>query len=354
MDTIKSNNAAVEWSHHGLYPDYYGGRGGAGGFLLSALAGRWVIPALHKLHFGQMIREEGPSWHKKAGYAHDGRGICSSGATLLAFLLAVAVCELFLPVKGSGRHAADPLTRLFGGLLLALCCGAIGFADDYIKVVKKRNLGLTAGQKLFAQLLIALGYALSIYMARGTEVDVPFVGLVDFGIWFIPFCMFVVVAMANAVNLTDGIDGLCGTVTFVAILFFLIAAGIIGYFGAGLLAAAAAGGVAGFLVWNLHPARVFMGDTGSLFLGGLLTALAFGINQPFLLVPVGIVYIAETLSVMLQVTYFKLTHGKRLFKMSPLHHHFEMCGWSENKIVLVFSLITLFGGLLSWYLMVAA
>ncbi len=323
------------------------------GFLLSALAGRWVIPALHKLHFGQMIREEGPSWHKKKQGTPTMGGVLFIGATLLAFLLAVAVCELFLPVKVLDATPLT-LTRLFGGLLLALCCGAIGFADDYIKVVKKRNLGLTAGQKLFAQLLIALGYALSIYMARGTEVDVPFVGLVDFGIWFIPFCMFVVVAMVNAVNLTDGIDGLCGTVTFVAVLFFLIAAGIIGYFGAGLLAAAAAGGVAGFLVWNLHPARVFMGDTGSLFLGGLLTALAFGINQPFLLVPVGIVYIAETLSVMLQVTYFKLTHGKRLFKMSPLHHHFELCGWSENKIVLVFSLITLFGGLLSWYLMVAA
>ncbi len=323
------------------------------GFLLSALAGRWVIPALHKLHFGQMIREEGPSWHKKKQGTPTMGGVLFIGATLLAFLLAVAVCELFLPMKVLDATPLT-LTRLFGGLLLALCCGAIGFADDYIKVVKKRNLGLTAGQKLFAQLLIALGYALSIYMARGTEVDVPFVGLVDFGIWFIPFCMFVVVAMVNAVNLTDGIDGLCGTVTFVAVLFFLIAAGIIGYFGAGLLAAAAAGGVAGFLVWNLHPARVFMGDTGSLFLGGLLTALAFGINQPFLLVPVGIVYIAETLSVMLQVTYFKLTHGKRLFKMSPLHHHFELCGWSENKIVLVFSLITLFGGLLSWYLMVAA
>lgn len=323
------------------------------GFLLSALAGRWVIPALHKLHFGQMIREEGPSWHKKKQGTPTMGGVLFIGATLLAFLLAVAVCELFLPVKVLDATPLT-LTGLFGGLLLALCCGAIGFADDYIKVVKKRNLGLTAGQKLFAQLLIALGYALSIYMARGTEVDVPFVGLVDFGIWFIPFCMFVVVAMVNAVNLTDGIDGLCGTVTFVAVLFFLIAAGIIGYFGAGLLAAAAAGGVAGFLVWNLHPARVFMGDTGSLFLGGLLTALAFGINQPFLLVPVGIVYIAETLSVMLQVTYFKLTHGKRLFKMSPLHHHFELCGWSENKIVLVFSLITLFGGLLSWYLMVAA
>ncbi len=324
------------------------------GFLLAALAGRWVIPALHRLHFGQTIREEGPAWHKKKQGTPTMGGVLFIGATLLAFLLAVAACELFLPKRDKVLDTPLNATRLFGGLLLALGCGAIGFADDYIKVVKKRNLGLTAGQKMFAQLLVALCYALSLYMARGSEVSVPFIGSVDFGVWFIPFCMFVVVAMTNAVNLTDGIDGLCGTVTFVAILFFLIASGIIGYFGTGLLAAAAAGGVAGFLVWNLHPAKVFMGDTGSLFLGGLLTALAFGINQPFLLVPVGIVYIAETLSVMLQVAYFKLTHGKRLFKMSPLHHHFELCGWSENKIVLVFSLITLFGGLLSWYLLAVA
>ena len=145
----------------------------------------------------------------------------------------------------------------------------------------------------------------------------------------------------NAVNLTDGIDGLCGSVSLIACLFFLTVSGQ--YAGQGLTAAALAGAVAGFLLWNLHPAKVFMGDTGSLFLGGALAALAFGINQPFLLVPVGIVYIAETLSVMLQVTYFKLTHGKRLFKMSPLHHHFEMSGWSENKIVIVFSIVTLLG-----------
>ena len=189
-----------------------------------------------------------------------------------------------------------------------------------------------------------------ITMARISLIPVFVIFLLcpwEYGEW----AALVVFAIAS---MTDGIDGLCGTVSFVATLFFLIAAGITGYFGQGLLSAALAGGVAGFLVWNLYPAKVFMGDTGSLFLGGMLTALAFGINQPFLLIPVGIVYIVETLSVILQVTYFKLTHGKRLLKMSPLHHHFEMCGWSENKIVLVFSLVTLFGGLLSWYLLLVA
>ncbi len=323
------------------------------GFLVSAIAGRWVIPALHRLHFGQTIREDGPAWHKKKQGTPTMGGLLFMGGTLVAFLLAVAASQLFLRDKVLDATPLT-LTRLFGGLLMALCCGAIGFADDYISVVKKRNLGLTARQKMFAQLLVALGYALSLYMAGGSEVYVPFAGVVDFGLWFLPFCMFIVVAATNAVNLTDGIDGLCGTVTFVASLFFLIAAGITGYFGQGLLASALAGALAGFLVWNLHPAKVFMGDTGSLFLGGILAALAFGINQPFLLIPVGIVYIVETLSVILQVTYFKLTHGKRLFKMSPLHHHLEMCGWGENKIVLAFSLVALFGGLLSWYLLLAA
>ena len=196
---------------------------------------------------------------------------------------------------------------------------------------------------MFAQLLVAAGYALSLYLAGGTAIEVPFVGEVDFGLWFIPFWMFVVVAATNATNLTDGIDGLCGTVSFIVALFFLVAAGITGYFAQGLTAAAMAGALAGFLLWNLHPAKVFMGDTGSLFIGGVLCALAFGINQPLLLIPAGIVYILETLSDILQVGYFKLTHGKRLFKMAPLHHHFEMSGWSENKIVVVFSLLALAG-----------
>ncbi len=312
------------------------------GFLIAALLGKVLIPVLHRLKFGQTIREEGPAWHRAKQGTPTMGGMLFIIGSLAAALLAIIAGQFLLPVKVFSGTSLT-LTKLFGGMLLALCCGAIGFVDDYIKVVKKRNLGLTASQKLFAQLLVAAGYAISLYMAGGSRFYIPFFGLVDWGIWFVPFCMFVVVAMTNATNLTDGIDGLCGTVSFVATLFFLVLAGMLEYVGQGLLAAAFAGSLAGFLVWNLHPAKVFMGDTGSLFIGGLLCALAFGINQPFLLVPVGVVYIAENLSVLLQVGYFKLTHGKRLFKMAPLHHHFEMCGWSEAKIVTVFSLVTLLG-----------
>ena len=312
------------------------------GFLIATLLGKVLIPVLHRLKFGQTIREEGPAWHRAKQGTPTMGGMLFIIGSLAAALLAIIAGQFLLPVKVFSGTSLT-LTKLFGGMLLALCCGAIGFVDDYIKVVKKRNLGLTASQKLFAQLLVAAGYAISLYMAGGSRFYIPFFGLVDWGIWFVPFCMFVVVAMTNATNLTDGIDGLCGTVSFVATLFFLVLAGMLEYVGQGLLAAAFAGSLAGFLVWNLHPAKVFMGDTGSLFIGGLLCALAFGINQPFLLVPVGVVYIAENLSVLLQVGYFKLTHGKRLFKMAPLHHHFEMCGWSEAKIVTVFSLVTLLG-----------
>ena len=312
------------------------------GFLIAALLGKVLIPVLHRLKFGQTIREEGPAWHRAKQGTPTMGGMLFIIGSLAAALLAIIAGQFLLPVKVFSGTSLT-LTKLFGGMLLALCCGAIGFVDDYIKVVKKRNLGLTASQKLFAQLLVAAGYAISLYMAGGSRFYIPFFGLVDWGILFVPFCMFVVVAMTNATNLTDGIDGLCGTVSFVATLFFLVLAGMLEYVGQGLLAAAFAGSLAGFLVWNLHPAKVFMGDTGSLFIGGLLCALAFGINQPFLLVPVGVVYIAENLSELLQVGYFKLTHGKRLFKMAPLHHHFEMCGWSEAKIVTVFSLVTLLG-----------
>ncbi|MDD3692761.1 MAG: phospho-N-acetylmuramoyl-pentapeptide-transferase [Oscillospiraceae bacterium] len=322
-------------------------------FLIAAFCGRFVIPMLHKMKFGQTIRDIGPVWHKKKQGTPTMGGILFIGATVLTFAGAVTVCEFFLGIK---LFSATPLTltRLFGGVMMAVMCGALGFADDYIKVVKKRNLGLTARQKLFGQLLVALGYAISLYMADGTAINIPFIGYKQIGLWFIPFCMFVILCMTNAVNLTDGIDGLCGTVSFVATLFFIVAAGVTGYIGQSIFAAPAAGALAGFLVWNLYPAKVIMGDTGALFIGGMLTALAFGINQPFLLVPVSIVYIIEMLSVVLQVLYFKATKGRRLFKMSPLHHHFEMSGWSENKIVFAFSLITIMGCIAAFALLLYA
>lgn len=312
------------------------------GFLVAGLLGKTIIPLLHKLHYGQTIREEGPSWHQAKQGTPTMGGLLFIIGTVAALVVGLVVGQLVSPHPPLD---STPLakTKLFAGLIMALCCAAIGWADDYIKVVKKRNLGLTAGQKLFAQLLVATGYAVSVYMAGGSSFYLPFFGRVDWGIWFIPFCIFVIVAMTNATNLTDGLDGLCGSVSFLVTLLFLILAGSMGQYGQGILGAGFAGALVGFLIWNFYPARVFMGDTGSLFIGGLLCALAFGIGQPFLLIPAGIIYIVENLSVILQVTYFKLTHGKRLFKMSPLHHHFEMCGWNETKIVMVFSVVTLVG-----------
>ncbi len=310
-------------------------------FLVAALLGRVLIPWLHKLKFGQTILEDGPTWHKKKQGTPTMGGILFIGSFSVAVLVAVLLGVIF--------RAPHLLTtpyekaRFFGGIGLALGCGLIGFADDYIKVVKKRNLGLTATQKLVAQLTLAVGYAVLLYAYGGGSFYIPFVGMVDWGVWYIPFTVFVIVAMTNATNLTDGVDGLCGLTGFVAALTLLLLSGLTGQMSQGILAVSLAGGLAGFLLWNLHPAQVFMGDTGSLFIGGTLTALAFGIEQPFLLVPIGILYIAENLSVILQVAYFKMTHGKRLFKMSPLHHHFEMCGWSENRIVLTFAGVTLVG-----------
>lgn len=322
-------------------------------FLITALLGRRMIPMLHKLKFGQTIRDIGPAWHKNKQGTPTMGGLIFISGWILTVAVAMIVCSLgFSDVPEMKMLTADHETviRLYGGILLALGCALIGFVDDYIKVVKKRNLGLTERQKLFAQLLVATMYAVALYWAEGghPHMTVPFVGSVDMGLWMFPFCIFVVVGVTNSTNLTDGVDGLCGSVSFVTALFFVAAAclGMVGgeaFFGQGVVAAAFAGGLAGFLLYNLHPAKVFMGDTGSLYIGGVLCGLAFGMDIPLLLVPVGIIYIAETLSVMLQVTYFKLTHGKRIFKMSPLHHHFEMCGWSENKVVGIFTFITLVG-----------
>jgi len=318
---------------------------GVTGFLslaLSAGLGKVVIPWLHKLKFGQTIREEGPSWHEKKQGTPTMGGLLFIAGFLVASLVALALMQ-FITVEGMFAYSLETV-RFWAGIGLALGCGAIGFADDFIKVVKKRNLGLTARQKLLFQLTLATAYAVVMYLygCEGKFV-IPFFGVVDWGIWYIPFTVFVIVAMTNATNLTDGVDGLCAMTAFVASVTLLILCGMVGLLSQSILAVALAGGLVGFLIWNLHPAQVFMGDTGSLFIGGALTALAFGIDQPFLLVPIGVLYIAENLSVILQVSYFKLTHGKRLFKMSPLHHHFEMCGWSENKIVLIFSGVTLLG-----------
>ncbi|MBQ9861653.1 MAG: phospho-N-acetylmuramoyl-pentapeptide-transferase [Clostridia bacterium] len=312
-------------------------------FVLSERLGKVFIPMLHRLKFGQTIRDEGPAWHKAKQGTPTMGGIIFIGAILIVVLFVMLICQLFLPVKiVTDADTLATVTRLFAGIVMAIGFGAIGFLDDYIKVVKKRNLGLTSRQKLLLQIALSGGYALLVYLTGGAQIHIPFYGVWTADLWFIPIAVFIIVAMTNATNLTDGVDGLCGSVSVIVCLFLLILCGH--SFGYGVFTAAAAGAIAGFLVWNFHPARVFMGDTGSLFIGGVLCAVAFGIGRPLLLLPMGIVYFLETVSVMLQVGYFKLTHGKRLFKMSPLHHHFELCGWSENKIVAVACLTAGIGG----------
>ena len=315
-------------------------------FFVAERLGKKLIPVLHRLKFGQTIREEGPAWHKSKQGTPTMGGIIFIASMLIVSVLAIAVSQFFLPVKAvTAAHSFGDVTKLFAGLVLAAGFGAIGFLDDYIKVVKKRNLGLTSRQKMAAQLLVSAAYAVTMVLTDATRIYVPFYGYWEAGFWFIPIAMFIIVAITNATNLTDGIDGLCASVSLVACLFLLALCGV-ATMGYGIMTSAMAGALAGFLVWNFHPARVFMGDTGSLFIGGVLCAIAFGLEQPLLLALLGIVYVAETVSVVLQVSYFKLTHGKRLFKMSPLHHHFEMSGWSENKIVIVFCLVTVLAGVL--------
>lgn len=316
-------------------------------FGVTALLGKWMIPFLRKLHFGQTIREEGPQWHKKK------QGTPTMGGIM--FIIGIVVSVLIcVPLFYNSTYDDTMLAkaRLFGGLGMALAFGFIGFIDDYIKVVKKRNLGLTVIQKLVLQFAAAAAYLATIALIGGdtgsrTSTLIPFVGLVDFGWGYWILAAVVIVGVVNAVNFTDGLDGLNASVTFFVCIFLMMIAGLLNLFSISILAVAIAAGCMGFLVWNFNPAKVFMGDTGSLFLGGAVCALAFGVNMPVLLLPLGIVYFAEILSVVLQVGYFKLTHGKRLFKMSPIHHHFEMCGWSEMKVCFVFSLVAAIGGLIA-------
>lgn len=309
---------------------------------VTALLGPVFIPWLHRLKFGQEIREEGPKWHQKKSGTPTMGGIMF----IIGIAVSVVVCTVLFLIRGTLNANTGKFALLF---LIALGFGIIGFIDDYIKVVKKRNLGLTALQKFVLQLLLTIVYILALgFMGElETEVFIPFTGIVwDMPIWlYIPFAMFVMVGVVNAVNLTDGLDGLASSVTIVVSLFFLLMTATVKEAGIMYLSAAIAGALIGFLVYNKYPAKVFMGDTGSLFLGAAVALMAIDMGFHIYLIPVGFVYFAETLSVILQTAYFKYTkkkygEGRRIFKMSPLHHHFEMCGWSEKKIVAIFTLVT--------------
>lgn len=294
-------------------------------FAISAAAGPVIIPVLRKLKVGQTVRNDGPQTHLKKN------GTPTMGG--LIFLLGVAVTCLF--------YMKD-YPKIIPILFMTVGFGIVGFLDDYIKVVLKRSEGLTPGQKMAGQLVVTAVFAY--YMAKVSDVGlsllVPFSGgkYIEIGWLAVPLLFFVVIGTVNGTNFTDGLDGLASSVTVMAAVFFTVVA--IGT-GAGIapVTGAVAGGLLGFLLFNVYPASVFMGDTGSLALGGFVASAAYMMNLPLFLLLVGLIYAAEVLSVIIQVTYFKATHGKRFFRMAPIHHHFEKCGWSETRVVTVFSIV---------------
>ena len=311
-------------------------------FVLSAVIGRFLIPILHKLKYGQTILDIGPSWHKKKQGTPTMGGIMFIIGIVVATVIAIPCLSIFGDIyEPTGYSYNKEVLMVFVSLGMAVLYGAVGFLDDYIKVVKKRNLGLTAKQKLVFQFAFVV---INAFFGYGDTTYIPFAGTVHMGNFAIIYhiiSVIVIVGVVNAVNLADGIDGLVGSETFFVAIFYMIISSIMTSPATGVLSAAVAGGCLGFLLWNFNPAKVFMGDTGSLFLGGIVCALAYSMNMPVILIPMALTYLLEMLSVILQVTYFKITHGKRLFKMSPIHHHFEKCGWSETKIVVVFSAFTI-------------
>ena len=298
-------------------------------FAVTAALGPIIIPYLIRLKFGQSIKDIGPSWHKNKN------GTPTMGGIM--FIAGITAAVVLLVSFGTGEKDY----RTAATLVACLVFGLIGFIDDFVKVIKKRNLGLTAIQKLILQFLTAGGYL--VFLASNNyisaSVQIPFTdNFVNLGWLYYIISVVVIVFVVNSVNLTDGIDGLAASVTIPVFIAITAMCLNIGAQGLSILSGAVIGGCAGFLVYNFHPAKIFMGDTGSLFLGGLVATLPFAMNIPFLVLFIGFVYICEALSVVLQVASFKLT-GKRIFKMSPIHHHFELCKWSEVKIVFVFTAV---------------
>ena len=308
------------------------------GCVLSGGIGYLLLPVLRALKAGQSIREIGPTWHNyKAGTPMMG------GLMFIAASIIVLLCNLPFMKDFS----------VFYVLILSLCFGFVGFLDDFAKIKKKQNEGLTSIQKFLLQLAVSALFLYIMYRsgAMSTEMYIPFVGISIplHPIVYIFLSMFIMVGCDNAVNITDGVDGLSSSVTLPVMVFFTAAAIKQGKYDLALLPASLIGGLVAYLCYNWHPAKVFMGDTGSLFLGGVVCALAFALDMPLILILVGFVYICETVSVILQVGYFKLTHGKRLFKMAPIHHHFEKCGWKEEKIVIVFASVSAVMCILAWF-----
>lgn len=316
---------------------------GVSSFILTAVLSHYIIPLLRRKKIGQSIREEGPQWHRvKAGTPTMG-GICF----IMAIMIALTGAAVYFAIRGK-QNTLIPMALT---MALAVMNGMIGFVDDYCKLIKHQNEGLKAYQKFWLQVLAAVAYVLLLKWLGyiDTSLHIPFTDInVEIGIVYYIFAVVLIVGMVNSVNLTDGIDGLASTVTLVVAGFFAVVAFSLMDSSLTLISASLIGAMIGFLIFNLHPAKVFMGDTGSLFLGGAVTGAAFIINEPMIIFIVGGVYVLESVSVILQVAFFKTFH-RRIFKMAPIHHHFEKCDWKEGKIVTVFSLATAALCVLGWF-----
>ena len=325
-------------------------------FGVSYVLGFAVVPWLRKLKFGQAILDIGPSWHKKK------QGTPTMGGLLIIAGFAAAVAVVLITDKllggdiltaGNSRPTDVVYIKIFGGILMAVCFAFIGFIDDYIKVVKKRNLGLTEIQKTVMQIAVITVYLFTLYRSGVNFIFIPYLGVYEntFIFWVLGF--IAIYGTVNAVNFTDGVDGLCSSVTAVVCIGFTVCAVIMSFSGLSVLTASLFGALLGFLMWNWNPSKVIMGDLGSFFLGGLVCAFAFSLDAPWLIVLIGFIYVLEFASDILQIAYIKTHKGKKLFRMAPIHHHYEMGGWSEKKICKVFTLVTAIGSAaavaLSWF-----
>ncbi len=316
-------------------------------FITAVIVGKFYIPWLRKMKAGQEIRQDGPTWH-----------MSKTGTPTMGGVMFIIACVFVCLTVGFDSMRQGDYTHIFV-LLFAMVFGAIGFLDDWEKLRKKQNLGLSAKAKFLLQLLAALAFVLLLRKLGyiSTHLYIPFWNTevyIPEALYFI-LAAFIIVGTVNAVNITDGIDGLASGTSLPVCLFFVAVTFLWGekYLALGIFASALLGGLLGFLVYNFNPAKVFMGDTGSLFLGGAIAALAFSYDMPLILIPLGIVYIIETLSDIIQVTYFKLTHGKRVFKMAPFHHHLEMGGWTgkkwkEKEIFALFTSVSLVFAIISF------
>ncbi len=318
-------------------------------FLTAAIVGKVLVPWLRRIKAGQAIKENGPSWHMSKA------GTPTMGGIMFIAAVIVVCFTIGLPMIKQGDYA-----HIFV-LFLALAFGAIGFLDDYEKLKKKQNLGLTAGKKFLLQVAMA---ALFVFLLRRfgyltPNLYVPFfnVSPIPMPEWlYFAFVIFVIVATVNAVNLTDGVDGLATGASLPVFLFYAATAAVWGerFLSLGIFASALLGGLVGFLIYNYNPAKIFMGDTGSLFLGGAVAGMAIAMDMPLIIITIGILFVLEALSDVIQVGYFKLSHGKRVFKMAPFHHHLEMGGWtgkkwSEKQLFALFTGISALFALISFF-----